>query len=276
MVGGGLEESDLRALAEQPASAGRSTSQGEALGPPGFRVHLDGIALPDMIQICCNTMRQLTVELHAEQRIGHLYFGDGLLLHAEYAGEEGLAAVMRMLQLPEGVASTVQQSRAGPVTIGMRADALLLTVAHRIDESHRPGPPEGPAGEPHRPELTTKVVPRVDRGDEDESPATARSGQRAEELALGGADLGQLQIAQISRNGSFHRCRGATPEFVDATFFAQVAADRLGKLLKLGQCRALGYCGEEESLAVFRGQSIVGVRGRTEPVSLILRKLGLS
>ena len=263
--GGALEKIDpFQSESDSaPAQSGRDSNRAEG----GLRVHLDGIALADVIQICCNTKRRLVIELQAEQRIGRLYFDEGQLLHAEYAGQQGLDAVVVMLQLSEGVVSTVSHRWKRELTIGMRADALLLTVAHQMDERHRSG--EGAAAG----EMTTKVVRKVDATSDTQRPSA--SFDHAEELALGG-DLSDLRIAQISKNGSIHRCRGgATQEFADTTFFSQVAADRLGKLVKLGACRALGYVGESQGFAVFRGQSIVGIAGRTEPISLVMRKLGL-
>ena len=74
--------------------------------------------------------------------------------------------------------------------------------------------------------------------------------------------LQRLALAQVSLGGALQKLRGgASTELADTAFYSQQVAELIGDALGLGSCRVLAFEGREESIIIFRGRNITGVRG---------------
>ena len=232
----------------------------------GFTVRLPTAQLADLIQINCLNRVHGVFRVCSGAEQGHLFFAGGQLVHADFEGVIGLDAVVMMLGLRGG--SIEPCERAWPVTstIDMGADALLLSAAQRLDESGER------RSDPGR-DLTTKVVriaPEDRSGDQRTSDAPRFSLPPSERLQ-------RLAVAQVGLDGTIQKLKaGAAPDLADTAFYCQKVAGLIGEALSLGACQAIAFESEEEEIVIFRGRSIVGVRGSPADLEFVRAKVGLA
>ncbi len=234
---------------------------------PGFAIRLPTAQLADLIQInCLNRVRGVfRVSSGLEQ--GHLFFAAGLLVHADFGGAVGLDAVVMMLGLRGGTIEPCEQPWPALGSIDMGADELLLSAAQRLDESGER------RSEPGR-EQTTKVVRRAHI----EQPAGEEltSSELSSPSLLAAPGLQRLALARVALDGTIQKLRGgASTELADTAYYSQQVAGLIGDALGLGACRALAFEGREESIVIFRGSNITGVRGANADLVFVRAKLGL-
>jgi hypothetical protein len=230
----------------------------------GFTVRLPTAQLADLIQINCVNRVQGVFRVCSGVERGHLFFSGGQLVHADFEGAVGLDAVVMMLGLRGGSIEPCERPWPATSTIDMGADALLLSAAQRLDESGER------RSDPGR-ELTTKVV----RIAPEDRPRESREDRRfswppAERLQ-------RLEVAQVGLDGSIQKLKaGAAPDLADTAFHCQKVAGLIGEALSLGACQALAFESEQEQIVIFRGRSIVGVRGNPADLEFVRAKVGLA
>jgi hypothetical protein len=237
----------------------------------GFAIRLPTAQLADLIQINCLNRVRGVFRVSSGVDEGHLWFAGGQLVHADFDGAIGLDAVVMMLGLRGGSIEPCEQPWPALSTIDMGADALLLSAAQRLDESGER------RSDPGR-DLTTKVVRRAHLApsEEQEFPANDAGPARSSLSPPASSGLQHLALAQLSVDGTVQKLRGgATAELADTAFYSLQVAGLVGDALGLGACQALAFEGREESIVVFRGRSITGVRGSNADLVFVRAKVGL-
>jgi hypothetical protein len=192
------------------------------------------------------------------------------LVHADFDGVVGLDAVVMMLGLRGGSIEPCEKPWPALSTIDMGADALLLSAAQRLDESGER------RSDPGR-DLTTKVVRRAHLEPSEELDLPANDASVPSSLSPPAASgLQRLALAQVSLDGTIQKLRGgANPELADTAFYSQQVAGLIGDALGLGACQVLAFEGREESIVIFRGRNITGVRGANPDLVFVRAKVGL-
>jgi hypothetical protein len=183
----------------------------------------------------------------------------------------GLDAVVMMLGLRGGTIEPCEQPWPALSTIDMGADALLLSAAQRLDEGGER------RSDPGR-DLTTKVVRRahLEPSAEQELSADAEAIPLTRLATPASSGLQRLALAQVSLDGTLQRLRGgASAELADTAFYSQQVAQLIGDALGLGACQVLAFEGREESIVIFRGRNITGVRGSNADLVFVRAKVGL-
>jgi hypothetical protein len=224
--------------------------------------------LADLIQINCHNRVRGAFRVSSGERDGLLFFDAGQLVHA-VAGEcEGLDAMVVMLGWRGGNIEPCSVPWPVACSIQMGADALLLSAAQQLDERARQLVPE----------VTTKVVRRIDLGGSLASSAARprESARPASESALSLACLARLEVARVASDGNIEGLRAAAgADLADTAFHAQTLGSLIGEGLGLGACRALACVGEQDGMVVFTARTIVGVRGKLADIQLVQAKVGL-
>ncbi|MEO8182260.1 MAG: DUF4388 domain-containing protein [Deltaproteobacteria bacterium] len=245
----------------------------------GFAVRLPTAQLADLVQINCLNRVRGVFRVRSGLAEGHLFFAAGQLVHADFGAAIGLDAVVVMLGLRGGSIEPCERPWPATSTIDMGADALLLTAAQRLDESLER------RFDPGR-EVTTKVV-RISQ----ELLSGARPSESADSSAapaegpnnlVPGPSLPpseallRLAVARVGLDGSIQKLTsGAAADLADTAFYCQQVAELIGDALGLGPCEALALESDEEGIIVFRGRSIVGVRGSRVDLEFVRAKVGL-
>jgi len=249
----------------------------------GFSLQLAGAQLSDLVQLACQNRIRAVYEVRSPQAVGYLYFDAGRLMHAECGERVGLDAMVFLLGLTAGLILPTVRGWPAEASIHMGADALLLTVAQRLDED----------GELRQREPTTRIVAKValseppplpfDLTDFASEPPAAIPPEESAVVARGarrrkpprGVQSG-LRIARASLSGSVQQATpGTSAELADAALFVRRATDNLARFLGLGRCEAACLRGRHETLVVFETTTVVGVVGLAEAVFPLTRKLGL-
>lgn len=250
-----------------------------ALPGEGFAVRLPTAQLADLIQINCLNRVRGVFRVCSGTKVGHLFFAAGQLVHADLGDAVGLDAVVMMLGLRGGSVEPCQRQWPATSTIDMGADALLLTATQLLDESNER------RSEPR--EVTTKVV-RISQelwngGRPSELPPAndaveqRRASDGASLSLLPHEGLRRLAVARVGLDGSIqHLGSGAAADLADTAFYCQQLAGLIGEALALGPCQALAIESDEEQIVVFRGRSIVGVRGSAADLEFVRAKVGLA
>lgn len=236
----------------------------------GFAIVLPTAQLADLIQINCLNRVRGVFRVCSGEALGHLFFAEGQLVHADFDGVVGLDAVVLMLGLRGGTIAPCERPWPALGTIDMGADALLLSAAQRLDEGGER------RSDPGR-DLTTKVVRRAylePSAEELTADADAIPLTRLATPARSG--LQHLALAQVSLDGTLQKLRGgASAELADTAFYSQQVAQLIGEALGLGACQVLAFEGREESIVIFRGRNITGVRGSNADLVFVRAKVGL-
>ena len=239
--------------------------------PPGegFAVRLPSAQLADLIQINCLNRVRGVFRVCSGTQAGHLFFAGGQLVHADFGDAIGLDAVMLMLGLRGGSVEPCERPWPATSSIDMGADALLLTAAQRLDDERRSDPGR---------DLPTKVVriaPEELAGEAPPAPAPRVSD--APRFSLPPSErLQRLAVAQVGLDGSIQKLKaGAAADLADTAFYCQQVAGLIGEALALGPCQAIAFESEDEGIVIFRGRSIVGVRGRPADLEFVRAKVGL-
>jgi hypothetical protein len=239
------------------------------LPSPGFAVRLPSAQLADLIQINCLNRVRGVFRVCSGGEQGHLFFAAGQLVHADFGDAIGLDAVVVMLGLRGGSIEPCERPWPDLTSIDMGADALLLTAAQRLDDERRPDRGR---------DLTTKVV-RIAPQDRHAAarPSEAPRASDVPRFSLPPSErLSRLAVAQVGLDGSIQQLKaGAAADLADTAFYCQKVAGLIGEALALGPCQAICFESLDEGIVIFRGRTIVGVRGRTADLEFVRSKVGL-
>ena len=105
-------------------------SSATAGSPSGFRAHLQGIGLHDLVMLQNLVRASGVFVVLSGDRTGTLHFSRGQLLHAETADLSGEAAALEILSWHDG--EFINSERSTPIekaTVTSSLDSLLLRLA---------------------------------------------------------------------------------------------------------------------------------------------------
>ena len=102
-----------------------------------FQGEMEGIQIPDIIQLNCLARVTNVVSFRSQGREGTIFFENGEIVHAESNGTKGEVALKEILSWPGGQFST--QRNIAPITksIHKKWEQLLMENIVSIDEMHR-------------------------------------------------------------------------------------------------------------------------------------------
>jgi len=146
---------DVKDSSSTETQAPDSSAAGRA--QPGFRAHLQGIGLHDLVMLQNLVRASGVFVVLSGERTGSLHFARGQLLHAETGELVGDAAALEVLSWREGEFINSERTVPERTTVVASLDALLLRLAKDVEEIRQSEPPlttatgvrrrmEGPTG----------------------------------------------------------------------------------------------------------------------------------
>lgn len=174
----------------------------------GFQGAMGGLPLVDLLQVWSMNRFSGLVAVTYGGQVGHLYFVEGEIVHAEAGAVAGEAAVGEILSWPGGAFEHIPNTTTLKRTITKRLSHLLLDAHRTLDERRRDAepaltpPPVSPAGERAGPTTIDRIralvgVTRVVRFGRDGRTA-AGEGPEAEALAAKGLYLAINHAGAVS------------------------------------------------------------------------------
>ncbi len=104
----------------------------------GFQGRLERISLIDMIQLFCQTGKTGRLDIHHWGQRGHVYFGNGLVIHAVQGELDGAEAFYRLVSWESGMFETEFGVLPAIDTLGNESlHGLLIEALRRKDEAAR-------------------------------------------------------------------------------------------------------------------------------------------
>ena len=100
----------------------------------GFNGKVSDFQLSDIIQLNCLGRHTLALKVVNEDEVGHIYFNDGNIVHAETNTMEGENAFYYILSWLGGEFSLLQNQKTKQETINKGWQSLLLEALRRADE----------------------------------------------------------------------------------------------------------------------------------------------
>ena len=226
----GAGKGGTRILPEQsPGSGTVRTSHEQGLSSAssgaGFRAHLNGATLSDLIQFECMDRSRKIVRVLSGARSAVLYFRNGNLVHAVEGKNVGEAAVRALLQWPTGVFEAWKGPWPREESITLPWQNLLLRAAHAEDEENR------------KPKV---VALRKESGSSDTPPSAEVEDTTETTITV------RLSSSGDTIGGS------APPEFAEGVAYAATIADVLGELLGIESMTAIEYSLSQGSCVIGR------------------------
>lgn len=128
--------------------------------PEGFDGSVSGLNLPDVIQLNVQNgfSGRLSIQYGAGQ--GHLYFREGLIVHAECGPHEGEEAFQDILEWPTGRFDLTPSAAPDRISIHKHWQHLLLD-AHRVLDERRKRQEQESRTQPLPPDPAPKGAPRA-------------------------------------------------------------------------------------------------------------------
>lgn len=116
-------------------------SPGVGRAHAGFRAHLQGIGLHDLVMLQNLVRASGVFVVLSGERTGSLHFSRGQLLHAETGELTGDAAALEILSWREGEFINSERMVPEKTTVVASLDALLLRLAKDTDDLRQSEPP---------------------------------------------------------------------------------------------------------------------------------------
>ena len=91
----------------------------------GFRAHLQGVSLHDLVMLQHLTRASGVYVVLSGERSGVLHFSGGTLFHAETAEQTGNLAAVEILSWPDGEFITSTQAAADRASVSLSIEDLL-------------------------------------------------------------------------------------------------------------------------------------------------------
>jgi hypothetical protein len=108
----------------------------------GFEGVIRGATLPDLIQMECLAGTTRAVRVDRGDRVGHIFFAGGQVVHAEVDHLRGEPALVELIGWPDGRFSIEQGLTPYERTISCSWESLLIAAAHSHDETRPHADPE--------------------------------------------------------------------------------------------------------------------------------------
>lgn len=243
---------------------------------PGFSAQVNGVSIPDLVQMYCQTRSRAAIEVRSGFQVGYLFFDNGRLIHAELGALVGESAFEKITAFSAGAFQPSLRAWPRQASIDCSVEALLLRIAQAQDEAVRGVGAEMPtgaqaAGNAVRVSVTKPVgVPR--RDPQAEAPESAPRQDRSQPKESGASGVrvdpkGEL----VSRRGG--RAEGLT----DLVAFAGPLLQSIGHELGLGETRGVDLFGSGDVEVLLRREldgSWVGAVGQAQELAELRRRIG--
>lgn len=97
--------------------------------------NLKDLKLTNIVQLNCMEKNQALFTVEHQKKVGKIYFAEGNIVHAEYAGHEGDEAVYKILQIKEGPFKVENNVPPPKRTINTPWSNVLMEGLRLIDEA---------------------------------------------------------------------------------------------------------------------------------------------
>lgn len=206
----------------------------------GFRAHLQGVALHDLIQVENLARSSGVFAILSGDRVGYLHMLHGDLIHAEAEGLSGEQAALEILSWHEGEFRNCERVLANAPTVHASLQALLLRLAKESDEARHMETSSSLASTGTRRRDTGRLV--------SERPVSSPS--RATRLSADGLSRAEVLL---NDRGELLDGRGhGYDEFASEVAYAARLAEIIGQALGAGELRAMGVHGKSNELLIRR------------------------
>lgn len=189
----------------------------------GFRAHLNGASLADLVQMECLSGRERVIRISSDGDVGYLYFRGGQIVHAVSRRGIGETAALEILRWNDGTFEACNAGWPDRDSITCNWQNLLLLAAQHRDESGRHNLvafPGAAARSAQRPS-STPPPPSVNS---DSSPPM----------------LAQVRAAvRIDANGTIVTSKGAADELSQVAAYASRLAELIGDGLGMSGLRSV-------------------------------------
>jgi len=206
----------------------------------GFRAHLNGASLWDLVQMECLARSRRAVQVTGEGGVGYLFLADGGIVHASTARLAGEPAALEILSWTNGSFQACERPWPKAPTITTSCEVLILKVAKRWDErtaSNLVAFPPRPAVDTNVDAALSEIVDiQVTEIQEEgadmrntiiEPPPPVAPGMRAE------IDADYTVMLRLGPNGAVIKNSGGTEEVAEALAYANRLVQLVGELLGL-------------------------------------------
>ena len=103
----------------------------------GFRAHLNGASLADLVQMECLSGRERVMRVSSGGEVGYLFFRGGQIVHAVSRRGIGETAALEILRWNDGTFEPCSAGWPDRDSIGSNWQNLILLAAQHRDESGR-------------------------------------------------------------------------------------------------------------------------------------------
>jgi hypothetical protein len=233
-----------------PSETQAPDSSGVVRVQAGFRAHLQGIGLHDLVMLQ-NLVRASGVFLVLSgDRTGSLHFARGQLLHAETGELTGDAAALEILSWREGEFINSERTAPEKTTVVASLDALLLRLAKDVDDLRQSEPPLNTAtGVRRRMESPASLrTTHLGLGMASQSPLTRLAAAATPGTAAGapktptraGEPRGGVTNVLVAPHGAMIDGNGADSEMLAAkvAYMARLT-DLVGQAMGAGEARLI-------------------------------------
>jgi hypothetical protein len=209
----------------------------------GFRAHLNGASLADLVQMECLSGRERVIRISSAGEVGYLYFRGGQIVHAVSRRGIGETAALEILRWNDGTFEACNAGWPDRDSIGSNWQNLLLLAAQYRDESGRhnlvafpgPGARSGslrPSSAPPPSSLPTRSEgPSAHSGLNNVSSVTSDSSPPM---------LAQVRAAvRIDASGNVVSSKGAADELSQVAAYASRLAELIGDGLGMSGLRSI-------------------------------------
>lgn len=216
--------------------------------PPGFSARVDGASLSDLIQLNCLAGRRATFEVSSGDRVGHLFFDRGAVIHAEFGGIVGEEAVQCMFGLESGRFRPSTRPWPKVPTITASWESMILRVAVARDE-----------------QAAGKTV----RGQLVEFPGVSRAMFDEEEFDEDGQVPSNAAALKLTRTGEVLSSRGNTEGLAETAAFVHGLGNLIGDALGIGALAAIEASASERTVTVHRESdgTLLALRGTADELN---------
>jgi hypothetical protein len=262
----------------------------------GFKAHLQGASLWDLVQMECLARSHLVVEVRGEGGTGYLYFDRGRVVHASTARNRGEAAALEILGWTHGSFQACNRSWPSAPTIDMTHEHLILQAAQRRDEDKASNLVAFP-GRGLAPEVAQGIVEGLDEAlgealDEIEELEIEEEGEfdmRGHNIDDSATPPGGVSargesaadfpvVLRLAPSGAVLKNKGGTEELAEVVAYAHRLVQLTGELLGLDEFTSVEFTFTEGRCLMFAENNgdIVALRPRPDANLQSLReRLGL-
>jgi hypothetical protein len=261
-----------------------SGSRAGGAAESGFRAHLTGASLADLVQMECLARTTQVVRVVSGDDVGYLYFQAGAIVHAMSSGAIGEAAALEILGWDRGSFEPCNAGWPSSATITRPWQALLLTAATQRDESRRRTVVDFPRDRTS-PAMTAKSSPGSSSppqaGPSNRSasqPADSQAPQAGTPSSGPNSMRGIERAVRLETDGKVLSSRGQAEELAAVTAYTMRIAALVGERLGMEDLRAV-ECTVGNARRLFyveKNGNYVGVEATPDAdLGMLRQKLGL-